>query len=106
MEKIIHSDTGCTKNQTNNNEEDEDQSSSFFIFFKKIWKCQKNVLSLWCKNNEDDMRTFEITMNELGKDGKVRTITQTAICQNRRQVIEWYGLNNPDIISYSITEKI
>ena len=51
------------------------------------------------------MRAFEITMNELGKDGKVRTITQTAICQNRRQVIEWYGLNNLDIISYSITEK-
>ena len=50
------------------------------------------------------MRTFEITMNELGRDGKVRTITQTAICQNRRQVIEWYRLNNPDIISYSITE--
>ena len=81
-----------------------EESSSLFCCF--IWKCQKNVLSLWCKTNEDDMRTFEITMNELGKDGKVRTITQTAICQNRRQVIEWYGLNNPDIISYSITEKI
>lgn len=25
----------------------------FFCCF--IWKCQKNVLSLWCKNNEDDI---------------------------------------------------
>ena len=57
------------------------------------------------KKNED-MRTFEITMNELGKDGKAITITQTAVCQNRRQVIEWYGLNQPDILSYTITEKI
>ena len=52
------------------------------------------------------MRTFEITMSELGKDGRIRTITQTAICQNRRQVIEWYGLNQPDVLSYTIIEKI
>jgi hypothetical protein len=52
------------------------------------------------------MRTFEITMSELGKDGKVRTIIQVAVCQNRRQVIEWYGLNQPDILSYTIIEKI
>ena len=51
------------------------------------------------------MRTFEITMNELGKDGKVRTITQTAVCQNRQQVIKFYGLDKPDILSYTITEK-
>ncbi len=51
------------------------------------------------------MRTFEITMSELGKDGRIRTINQTAICQNRQQVIKWYGLNQPDILSYTITEK-
>ena len=59
-----------------------------------------------CNVKGIEMRTFEITMDELGKDGKVRTITQTAICRNRRQVIEWYGLNQPDILSYTITEKI
>ena len=59
-----------------------------------------------CVRKTDDMRSFEITMDELGSDGKIRTIIQTAVCQNRRQVIEWYGLNQPDILSYTITEKI
>ena len=44
-------------------------------------------------------------MEELGKDGKVRTLNQTAICENRQQVIEIYGLNEPDILSYEIEEK-
>lgn len=48
------------------------------------------------------MKTFEITMRELGKDGKVRTIKQTAMCETRQQVIEWYGLNEPDILDYEI----
>lgn len=51
------------------------------------------------------MAKFKVTMKERGADGKIRTIEQTAICENRRQVIEWYGLNEPDIISYSITEE-
>lgn len=38
----------------------------------------------------------------LKKGGSTRTITQEAICDTRQQVIDWYGLNEPDIISYSI----
>ena len=37
---------------------------SFSLFFikksRKNWKCQKNVLSLWCKTNEDDILTENI----------------------------------------------
>jgi len=51
------------------------------------------------------MRTFEITMEEMGKDGVVRTLHQTAHCETRQQVVEWYGLDEPDILSYTITEK-
>ena len=50
------------------------------------------------------MRKFEVTMEEMGRDGVVRTLTQTAYCETRQQVIEWYGLDEPDIISYSIKE--
>lgn len=50
------------------------------------------------------MKRFEITMKEMGRDGKVRTITQTAFCESRKQAINFYGLNEPDIISYSIKE--
>lgn len=51
------------------------------------------------------MKRFEITMEERGWDGVVRTLTQEAICESRQQVIDWYGLNEPDIISYTIKEK-
>lgn len=51
------------------------------------------------------MRKFEITMKEMGPDGVVRTLTQTAVCETRQQVIDWYGLEEPDILSYTITEK-
>ena len=51
------------------------------------------------------MKTFEVTMQERGKDGVVRTLKQTAVCENRKQVIEWYGLNEPDIVSYEIKDK-
>ena len=50
------------------------------------------------------MKRFEITMKEMGKDGKIRTLTQTAICESRKQVIDFYGLDEPDIISYTIKE--
>lgn len=50
------------------------------------------------------MKVFEVTMKEAGRDGVVRTIEQTAICNSRREVIEFYGLNEPDIISYAIKE--
>ena len=51
------------------------------------------------------MKTFEVTMKEKGADGKVRTLTQTAVCENRKQVVEFYGLKEPDIVSYTIKEK-
>lgn len=51
------------------------------------------------------MKTFEVIMQERGKDGVVRTITQTAVCESREQVVEFYGLNEPDIVSYKIKEK-
>lgn len=50
------------------------------------------------------MKTFEVTMRELGKDGQVRTIKQTSVCETRQQVIDFYGLNEPDILDYEITE--
>lgn len=48
------------------------------------------------------MTKFKVTMEERQKDGSVRTIEQTAICSTRKQVIDWYGLNEPDIVSYKI----
>lgn len=50
------------------------------------------------------MKTFKVTMKEIGRDGQVRTLTQTAVCESRKEVIEFYGLNEPDIISYNIKE--
>ena len=50
------------------------------------------------------MKKFEVKMKEAGRDGKVREITQMAFCESPRQVIEFYGLNEPDILSYSIRE--
>lgn len=50
------------------------------------------------------MKKFEVIMEEMGTDGRVRTLTQTAICGCKEHVVEWYGLNGPDILSYTITE--
>ena len=50
------------------------------------------------------MPKFKVTMKERGRDGSIHTLEQTAICQSRQQVIEFYGLNEPDIISYDIQE--
>ena len=50
------------------------------------------------------MKTFKVVMKERGADGIVRTLEQTACCENHQQVIEWYGLNEPDIVDYTITE--
>ena len=49
------------------------------------------------------MAKFEVKMVERQKDGSTITLTQTAVCETRQQVIDWYGLNEPDIVSYSIT---
>lgn len=51
------------------------------------------------------MKTFEITMVERQKDGSTRILTQTAVCESRQQVVDWYGLNEPDIESYTIKEE-
>lgn len=50
------------------------------------------------------MTKFKITMVELQKDGSARTLTQHAVCEDRQQVIEFYGLEEPDILSYKIEE--
>lgn len=50
------------------------------------------------------MHTYKVVMIELQKDGSTRTLTQTAHCNDRQEVIEWYGLEEPDIVSYTITE--
>lgn len=51
------------------------------------------------------MKTFKVTMEELGRDGKVRTLNQTAVCESREEVIKIYGLNESDILSYKIEEE-
>ncbi len=50
------------------------------------------------------MKKFEVIMQEMSRDGKVRILRQTAYCESEEDVIKWYGLNEKDIISYSIKE--
>lgn len=50
------------------------------------------------------MHNFRVIMEELQKDGSVHTIEQMARCETRQQVIDFYGLNEPDIVSYKIEE--
>lgn len=49
-------------------------------------------------------KTFRVTMQERQKDGSVRTITQVAVCPAEQDVIKFYGLNEPDIVSFDIKE--
>jgi len=44
-------------------------------------------------------------MTEIQKDGSLRTLHQTARATSRQKVVEFYGLNRPDIDSYSIIEE-
>lgn len=48
------------------------------------------------------MPKFKVTFVERQKDGTTRKIEQNAICKDRKQVIDWYGLEEPDIVSYEI----
>lgn len=48
------------------------------------------------------MKTFKVVMKEVGSDHEM---VQTAVCNSRQEVIEWYGLNQPDIEYYRITEE-
>lgn len=50
------------------------------------------------------MHTYKVIMVELQKDGTTHTLTQTAYCRDRQEVIEWYGLDKEDIVSYTITQ--
>ena len=50
------------------------------------------------------MHDFKVIMVEAQKDGTTKTITKTAHCEDRQQVIDWYGLEEPDIVSYDIIE--
>ena len=47
---------------------------------------------------------FRVTIKEMRPGGEMRTLTQDAYCESREQVIEFYGLNEPDIFSYRIEE--
>ena len=49
-------------------------------------------------------KTFKVIMQERQRDGSVRTITQIAICPSEEEVVKWYGLTEPDIVSFSIEE--
>lgn len=50
------------------------------------------------------MAKFKVTMVEMERDGSTVTLTRTAVCETRQQVIDWYGLEEPDILAYDITE--
>jgi len=43
-------------------------------------------------------------MDELQRDGSIHTLKQMAICESRQELIKWYGLDQPDIVSYTIEE--
>ena len=49
------------------------------------------------------MHNYNVTMVERQKDGTTRTLKQKAYCRSEEEVIKWYGLNEPDIVSYEIT---
>lgn len=47
---------------------------------------------------------FRVIMEERQQDGSIHTMERTAICQNEKAVIDFYGLDEPDIVSYTIEE--
>jgi hypothetical protein len=49
-------------------------------------------------------KTFKVTMQERQRDGSVRTLTQIAMCSSEEEVVKWYGLTEPDIVSFTIEE--
>lgn len=48
---------------------------------------------------------YKVTMQERQADGSVRTLEQISFAPSREAVIEWYGINEPDIVSYTIKEE-
>ena len=49
------------------------------------------------------MKHYRVTMKE-DRGGEIRTLVQEALAENRAQVVAFYGLNEPDIVSYRIEE--
>ena len=47
------------------------------------------------------MAKFKVTMTEISRFG-VHILEQTAVCESEREVIKFYGLDEPDILSYNI----
>lgn len=50
------------------------------------------------------MAYYKVTMQERQKDGSVLELKVEAIAPSREAVIDWYGLNEPDIVSFKIEE--
>ena len=48
------------------------------------------------------MPKYNVTMVERQPDGTTHTLKQSAVCPSEEDVIEFYGLNEPDIVSYDI----
>jgi len=48
------------------------------------------------------MTTFKVIMKERNCDHE---IVQNAVCENEQQVIDWYGLNEPDIEYYQVIRE-
>ncbi len=44
---------------------------------------------------------FKVTFTEL-ISGKEHVCERTCSCESRQQIIDFYGLNEPDIVSYHI----
>ena len=49
------------------------------------------------------MKKFEVIMVEC-RNGKTTTLKQIAYCNSQQEIIDWYGLKEPDILSYEIKE--
>ncbi len=47
---------------------------------------------------------YKVTMNVRQEDGSIRTFTRTAVLESLEAVIDWYGLDDSDIVSYTIEE--
>ena len=50
------------------------------------------------------MAKFKVTMTEVSKYG-MHKLEQIAVCDSERDVIKFYGLDEPDIFDYKI-EKL
>lgn len=50
------------------------------------------------------LHTYKVEMQEIQRDGSLRTLHQTACATSEAEVVKFYGLTEPDIVSYSIKE--